>query len=239
MSGAATVERRPRNALGQYDDLASAWWRPEGAFAALHWLAEARGRLLPPPTRRDAVLIDVGCGGGLLAPHATGYLHLGLDITWSALTTAVDHGVTAVRGDATRLPLADGCADVVVAGEILEHVRPLEAVVTELARVLRPGGTIVLDTINATGAARFALVTVAERLPGGPPPRIHDPALFVSSDRLIELFRARGIRLQLTGLRPSVRDYVRFLVDRSRPVRMLPTASVALVYQGVGVKEQP
>jgi len=237
MNGSSVAERRPRNALGQYDDLAHAWWQPHGAFAALHWLAAARGQLVPAATRPDQVLVDVGCGGGLLAPHVGGYLHVGVDMSSSALGTAKDHGVTAVRGDATRLPLADACADVVVAGEILEHVHPLEAAVAELARITRPGGTIVLDTINATRAARVALVSVAERLPGGPPPRIHDPALFVKSDRLTELFAAQGVRMRLSGLRPSVVDYARFLFDRSRSVRMVPSRSVALVYSGIGIKE--
>jgi hypothetical protein len=63
------AERRARNDLRQYDDLAAEWWRPDGAFAALHWLARARGELVPPPSRPDAALLDLGCGRGLLAPR--------------------------------------------------------------------------------------------------------------------------------------------------------------------------
>lgn len=53
---------RPRNDLGQYDDLEAEWWRPDGGFAALHWLAAARATLIPVPERGDEVLVDVGCG---------------------------------------------------------------------------------------------------------------------------------------------------------------------------------
>jgi 2-polyprenyl-6-hydroxyphenyl methylase/3-demethylubiquinone-9 3-methyltransferase len=102
--------------------------------------------------------------------------------------------------------------------------------------VLRPGGTVVVDTINATRLARLTLVGIAERLPGGPPPRIHDPDLFVPPDRLEKLFAEHGITLRVWGIRPSARDYARFLADRSHPVRMVPTRSVAVVYQGVGKK---
>lgn len=232
----STAPSRPRNDTGQYDDLVGEWWQEGGAFAALHWLAAARGALVPPATGPDDVLIDVGCGGGLLAPHVSGYRHLGVDLTTSALAQARHHAVLAVRGDAARLPLADRSAAVVVAGEILEHVPDPEAVVAELCRVLRPGGTVVIDTINDTRAARFALVTVAERLPGGPPPRIHDPALFVRPDRLRRAFAAHGVALEVQGLRPSVLDYARFLLDRRRPVRMVPTRSESLVYRGVGRK---
>jgi len=232
------MARRIRNDLAQYDDLVDHWWRPDGEFAALHWLAEARGRLIPQPARPNAVLLDIACGGGLMAGRVPGgYRHVGLDRTASALHLAAAHGLTAVQGDVVALPFADACADIVLAGEILEHVTDLDAVIGELARVLRPGGTIVLDTINATWWARFSLVTVGERLPGGPPRLIHDPALFVRPARLRALFLRHGILLVVHGLRPRGPDYLQFLLrDRARPVRMVPTRSLAGVYQGVGRK---
>lgn len=227
---------RERNDIRQYDDLADAWWRPAAAFAALHWLAGARGGLVPRPLVDGEVLLDIGCGGGLMAPHASSYCHVGVDLSASALTVAARHGVLAVRADAARLPVTDGAASVVVAGELLEHVYDLEAVVAEVSRVLRPGGTVVIDTINATRIARLALVGIAERLPGGPPPRIHNPDLFVRPDRLGKLFAEHGVDLQVWGIRPSAREYARFLANRSHQVRMVRTRSVALVYQGVGRK---
>ena len=228
---------RPRNDPAQYDDLADQWWRPDGAFAALAWLAQARGRLLPPAARDGALLLDLACGGGLLARHVPpGYRHVGVDLNTAALLTARFHGVVPVRADIARLPFPDQVADVVVAGEVLEHVADLAAVVAEAARVLRPGGVLVCDTINATPWARFSLVTLGERLPGGPPPRIHDPALFVAHDRLVALCAANGITLDVHGLAPDPVEYVRWLVDRSRTVTMRPVRSLAGVYVGVGTK---
>ena len=230
------MRRRARNDPRQYDDLVGEWWKPGGAFAALHWLAPARARLIPPPSRNGAVLVDVGCGGGLLAPHVDGYRHIGVDLVHSALALAARHGVVPVQADAHALPLADQAADVVVAGEILEHVPDLESVVEELARVLRRGGTVVIDTINDTWLARVVLVTVGERVPGGPPPGIHDPALFVRPERLKRLFARHGVMLAVRGIRPSALDLVAFVFNRRRPVRMVPTRSVRLVYQGLGKK---
>jgi 2-polyprenyl-6-hydroxyphenyl methylase / 3-demethylubiquinone-9 3-methyltransferase len=227
---------RPRNDPAQYDDLAGEWWRPDGEFAGLHWLAEARARLIPPPASEDAVLVDLACGGGLMAPHVHGYQHVGVDLSATAIAIAAAHGIHAVRGDVTAVPLADAAADVVLAGEIFEHVRDLEAVVAEIGRILRPGGTLVCDTINATWWARFSLVTIGERMPGAPPRRCHDPALFVPPARLQALCRRHGIDLQVSGLRVCVPEYLAFLVDRRRPVRMLQTRSLAAVYQGLGVK---
>ena len=229
-------QRRPRNSLGQYDDLVEEWWRPDGAFAALHWLAEARASLIPAPPRQGAALLDLGCGGGLLAPHVSGYRHVGVDISASALAVAAAHGVEPVLADAADLPFDDEVFDVVVAGEILEHVEDLDRTVAEATRVLRPGGTLVCDTINATGVARLLLVTIGERVPGGPPPQCHDPRLFVSPRRLIALCAEHSVPLAVRGLRPSLRDYVAFVAGRNGSVRMLPTRSLAAVYQGMGRK---
>jgi 2-polyprenyl-6-hydroxyphenyl methylase/3-demethylubiquinone-9 3-methyltransferase len=141
-----------------------------------------------------------------------------------------------VRGSVLAVPLADGCADVVVAGEILEHVEDDVAVLAECARLLRPGGTLVLDSIADTRLARVVAVRLAERLPGGPPPGIHDPALFVDRRRLLAAADRLGLELRLVGLRPSLRDLVAWRRRRRRTVRMLPLPTTAVLFAGYGTK---
>jgi len=228
--------RRARNDPGQYDDLADQWWDPRGRFAMLHWLAAARGALVPPATRAGAVLVDLGCGAGLLAPHLAGkgYRHVGVDLTASALAQAAARGVRAVRADVRAVPLADGCADVVTAGEILEHVPDLAGAVGEACRLLRPGGLLVLDTLAATAVGRFVAVTLAERVPGGPPAGIHDPALFVDRAALLRECARHGVRMRLRGIRPSAVDLARWLAGRAASVRMVPVPTTAVLFQGVG-----
>ena len=229
---------RPRNDPAQYDDLADQWWDPRGRFVMLQWIAAARARLVPSASRSGSLLLDLACGAGLLAPHVVGkgHHHVGLDLSATALPQARDHGVVPVRGDVLHLPFADEVADVVVAGEVLEHVREPLALVAEACRVLRPGGTLVLDTIAGTWWGRFSSVTVAERLPAGPPRRLHDPALFVDRRALVAGARRGGVPLELRGLRPSAVDYLAWLAGRKDQVRMLPTRSTAGLFQAHGRK---
>jgi 2-polyprenyl-6-hydroxyphenyl methylase/3-demethylubiquinone-9 3-methyltransferase len=244
--GHATLDHMPsmpRNDPRQYDDLAGEWWRPGGGFELLHWLAAARAALVPPADGPGAILVDAGCGGGLLAPHVAGkgYRHVGVDLRPAGLHQAAARGVRAIRADVTALPLATRSADVVVAGEILEHVTDLPGTVAELCRVLKPGGLLVLDTVNDTALARFITVTAGEAL-GIAPVGLHDPALFVRPARLTAEFGRHGVPLQIRGVRPTATGLFRWLALRrtpnGRPLgRIVPTPSTAVLYQGRGRKQ--
>ncbi|THV23482.1 methyltransferase domain-containing protein [Glycomyces paridis] len=235
MNGGAR-ERLVRGDPALYDRLAGEWWEPRGVFAVLHWLAAARGALVPPADQAGAVLVDLGCGAGLLAPHLAGkgYAHVGVDLSAAALRLAAAHGVAAVRADVTAVPLADGCADVVVAGEILEHVPDLEGAVAEACRLLRPGGLLVIDTLAATALCRWLAIGVAERIPRIAVRGVHDPALLVDRAALREACAAHGVALELRGIRPSMRDVAAWAVGRRESVRMVPVGTTAVLFQAWG-----
>jgi 2-polyprenyl-6-hydroxyphenyl methylase/3-demethylubiquinone-9 3-methyltransferase len=228
--------RLPRNDLAQYDELADQWWEASGGFAMLHWLAASRAGHIPPAASPGAILVDLACGGGLMAPHVArlGYRHVGIDLGLPGLRLAREHGVTPIRASVLQVPLPDACTDVVVAGEILEHVEDDVAVLAECARLLRPGGTLVIDTIADTWLAELIAVRLFERIPGGPPPGIHDPALFVDRRRLLAAADRFGIDLRLVGLRPSFREALAWRLGRRDTVRMEPVRSTAVLFAGYG-----
>jgi 2-polyprenyl-6-hydroxyphenyl methylase/3-demethylubiquinone-9 3-methyltransferase len=234
----ARTRSRVRNDPAQYDELAGEWWDPHGEFAALHWFAVWRALHIPPAGRPNAVLVDLGCGGGLMAPHVAplGYRHVGVDIGVTGLGLARSHGVLPVCGSALQVPLADGCADVVLACELLEHVADHDAVLAECARLLRPGGLLLLEGLADTRLSVLINVHLLERLPGGPPRGLHDPALFVDRHRLLETADRLGLELRLMGLRPSMREAIPWAMGRRDMVTMKPVRWTGSVFAGIGRK---
>lgn len=227
-----------RGDLALYDDYVDQWWEPRGPFVMLHWLAAARGRLVPPAARSDAVLVDLGCGAGLLAPHLAGkgYRHIGVDRSLPSLRLAAEHGVEAVLGDVLAVPMEDGSADVVVAGEILEHVPDLPGAVAEACRLLRPGGALVIDTLADTVLCRLIAIGLAERVLRLAPRGVHDPALLVDRAVLAAECERHGVRLAIRGIRPSMADLAAWSVRRRSDVRMVPAPTTSVLFQGYGRK---
>ena len=92
-----------------------------------------------------------------------------------------------------------------------------------------------IDTIAATALARLVAVTLAERLPGGPPPGIHDPALFVDRAALVRECARHGVAAA-AARHPPVRARPRAAGWPARRdiVRMVPVPTTAVLFQAVG-----
>lgn len=240
-----------KNDLAIYDDHAKEWWDPRSPwFRSLHGTHEYRRELLQAWTGgrlRGATVVDLGCGGGLLAEPLAhdGARVVGVELGFAAVAAAHEHrrapganGTAStngrllyVRADAQRAPLADSCADLVVAADLLEHVPSWRSVVAEAARLLRPGGLLFVNTIDRTWRARLLAVLVAEGI-GLVPRGTHDFRLFIRPGELILEARARGLGLvHLQGERPRI-----WRTLRTRAVHLAATRSTALSYSALFTK---
>src|SRR4249920_2993566 len=136
------------------------------------------------PGRR---VLDLGCRYGALTRwYLEGNDVVGMDVDREALAEAAGLGIETHWGDVEEpFPFPDGSFDVVVAGELLEHVREPGAVVGEARRVLRRGGRLVASVPNAfrlKNRVRFAL----GRRPETDPTHLH-------------IFRPDDVRALLAG----------------------------------------
>jgi len=105
-------------------------------------------------TGTSALIVDVGCGDGAATRLASqvnpGHRFVGVDWSADALRHARRHGLTLVQAEIepAGLPIASGCADVVIMSELIEHLIDPDSALEEAWRVLKPGGTLLLSTPN-------------------------------------------------------------------------------------------
>ena len=126
---------------------------------------EMRYDLVAAEVRRHApsggTILDVGCGSALVADRTRDLdaTYIGFDfgghhIEYAAKKYSDIHDrrlrTAFARGDAQKMPFADGSVDVVVLSEVIEHLLQPELAVWEISRVLRPGGVFVMTTNNAS-----------------------------------------------------------------------------------------
>jgi 2-polyprenyl-6-hydroxyphenyl methylase/3-demethylubiquinone-9 3-methyltransferase len=196
---------------------------------------EANARL--PAAAR---VLDLGCGGGLLAEPlaAQGHRVLGVDASHQSLRcanarTAPPRGTCHyVRADLLRTPTRDGVADLVLLADVLEHLPNPHATLAEVGRLLRPGGLCYINTVNRTFRARLFAVTLGEGL-GFVPRGTHDPALFVKPSELHSAARNAGLTVEaIQGEAPKLGASL-----RQRRLAFGKTRSLAVSYSALLVKD--
>lgn len=104
------------------------------------------------PRGRPLMVLDVGCGTGLNASILSemGHTVVGIDLSPVAIEKFTALGFEGYVCDvAERLPFAEGRFDIVYASEVIEHVSDTESFLSELTRVLKPGGLLMLSTPNS------------------------------------------------------------------------------------------
>ncbi|RZA19197.1 MAG: bifunctional 2-polyprenyl-6-hydroxyphenol methylase/3-demethylubiquinol 3-O-methyltransferase UbiG [Lysobacteraceae bacterium] len=207
----ATSNNFSQAELDKFDELAQRWWDPGGPQKALHALNPARlGYVAERVQLRDATVLDVGCGGGLLseALAQAGARVTALDLAPNLLKIARLHGLeSGIKVDYREMPveaLADEAAasfDAITCMEMLEHVPQPSSVIEACAKLLKPGGRLFLSTLNRTPAA-FALAIVgAEYVARLLPKGTHQYRDFIKPSELAKWLREAALELEdVSGL---------------------------------------
>jgi 2-polyprenyl-6-hydroxyphenyl methylase/3-demethylubiquinone-9 3-methyltransferase len=158
--------------IARFSAIARDWWDPAGDMRPLHDLNPVRLEYVEQTVPLQACrVLDVGCGGGLLseAMAQRGAIVTGLDMSEELLRVARQHASESgtdveyvLRSAEDHAALCPQSCDVVTCMEMLEHVPDPAAVIAALARVVRPGGHVVVSTINRTPRAYALAVLAAE-----------------------------------------------------------------------------
>lgn len=207
--------------LAKFSELAHRWWDPESEFRPLHHINPLRldwiDRLAGVAGKQ---VVDVGCGGGILAEAMArrGAQVLGIDLAQKSLKVAqlhaLDTGVTTVQyREVSSEALAaeqPGQFDVVTCMEMLEHVPDPASVVRACATLVKPGGWVFFSTLNRNLKSFMLAIVGAEYVLNMLPRGTHEYAKFIQPSELAGHCRAVGLEWQKTrGLsyNPLTRRY--------------------------------
>ena len=180
--------------LAKFGALAHHWWDPDSVlFGPLHkinplrvgWIDEIAGGVA------GKRIVDVGCGGGILseALAAAGAAVVGIDLGEQALGVAKLHQLES-ETLASEMPAA---FDVVACLELVEHVPDPASIVAACAALAKPGGLVVISTINRNPKAYALAILGAEYLLQMLPRGTHDYAKFLTPAEVGAFGRRAGL----------------------------------------------
>ncbi len=191
--------------LRKFSELAHRWWDPESEFRPLHEINPLRlewiNALVPLAGKR---VLDVGCGGGILAESIArkGASVTGIDLSEKALKVADLHSLESGISVRYELIAAESLAarepgqyDVVTCMEMLEHVPDPAAIVQACATLVKPGGHVFFSTINRNSKSYLFAIIGAEYILRMLPRGTHDYAKFIKPAELSQFSRNAGLEI--------------------------------------------
>lgn len=197
--------------LAKFASLAQSWWDPAGPSKPLHQLNPLRLRYIERAVGlSEARVLDVGCGGGILSEAMAdkGAHVLGIDLSQPVLDVAELHALESKVAVEYRCVAAEelaaaqpGSFGLVTCMELLEHVPDPAAMLAALSALVRPGGDVIVSTLNRKPSAFAVAILGAEYIARVLPRGTHEYLKFIRPSELARWGRAADLNLiDLAGI---------------------------------------
>jgi 2-polyprenyl-6-hydroxyphenyl methylase/3-demethylubiquinone-9 3-methyltransferase len=219
----------------QYDKPGDIWWGEDTVLHMLktsvnpcrftYYLNVVKNILRIDPSGKTA--LDVGCGGGILAEEfaAAGFKVTGVDPSENSLHIAKEHAklnglnIDYRMGTGEQLQFADNSFDVVYCCDVLEHVRDLPKCISEITRVLKPGGVFFYDTFNRNPLSKLVVIKIWQEWKSTAfmTPNLHVYEMLIKPKELEELMLQNGMKeIHMKGMSPNVSPFKMISLLRKR-----------------------
>ena len=227
--------------IDKFQSIASRWWDRESEFKPLHEINPLRVRYIERQAQKllgeglaDKHVVDIGCGGGILAEALAerGARVTGIDMAELSLKVARLHLHESELEVDYQLSTAEAFAeqhaaqfDIVTCLEMLEHVPDPAAIIAAAAKLLKPGGCLVLSTLNRNPKSFALAILGAEYVLGLIPRGTHQYRRFIKPSEMARELRANGLAVgDISGMsyNPLTRSYS---LGRDIDVNYLVTAT--------------
>ena len=244
------------------------WWQPDAPLYLMHSSVNpARVGYLKKKLFDDLKVnpqgkaaLEVGCGGGILCEEIArmGFNVTGIDPSLQSLRIAADHAkagglrIEYEQGTGEALKYRNNSFDIVFCCDVLEHVRDVSKVISEISRILKPGGVFCYDTLNRTFMSKLVAIKIAQdwKLWAFAPPNLHVWQMFIKPDELKSHLRQnnldwkehRGMELNvsilnfLCCLRKRARGELTYK-DLGEKLRLVKSGNMNIIYMGYAIKK--
>lgn len=180
--------------IQKFDAWAEDWWNPNGPCKPLHEINPLRLSFIQQQVKlENKTVLDVGCGGGILAEAMAKHDAevTGIDVSSAVIESAKCHAQESklnIRYQALPIDAFNhqnnNPFDVITCMELLEHVEDPAVILQHCARLLKPGGHLFLSTINRNAKSFCFAILGAEYVLGLLPRGTHTYAQFIRPSEL-------------------------------------------------------
>ena len=252
-----------------YDAEGDRWWQSDSPLyliqcsvnpARVGYLKKILFHELKVKPQGKAAL-EVGCGGGILSEEIArmGFDITGIDPSDHSLQIAASHAkasglrIKYEQGTGEALPYRDNSFDVVFCFDVLEHVRDVPKVISEISRALKPGGVFSYDTFNRTFMSKLVAINVSQvwKRWAFAPPNLHVWEMFIKPAEMKSLLRQNDLEWKEhkgMDINVSLFRFLRYLRKRAKgeltykdlgdSLFLVESNNLSIMYTGYAIKSE-